>query len=96
MFLSEIYENCREEGRQEGIKIGIEQGIEQGIERGIEQGIEKEALRAVEAFVAANLVDAKKACEILGVSYDDYLAYKTKQDLPETVHDSDELGAYES
>lgn len=49
-----------------------EQGIEQGLKQGLEKGRTLTKLEDVDKLVASGVLDPIKACEILGVSYDEY------------------------
>ena len=85
-----------EEGREKGLEEGREEGREQGLEEGREQGISEAKFEDVEALAAEGTFTAEKACEILGVSYEDYLAHISEKDSQGTVSDSQELDNYES
>ena len=67
------------EGLEQGLKQGLEQGLEQGLKQGLKQGREEAKYEAVDRLVAAEDYDAKRACEILEVSFDDYMQYKKKE-----------------
>ena len=55
------------------IRMQRKQAHREGLKQGIEQGMSKARFEDVEALVTEGTFTAEKACEILGVSYEDYL-----------------------
>ena len=49
----------------------------QWLKEGRAEGLAEAKLDAVDKLVASGLADEAKACEVLGVSLDDYLKHKT-------------------
>ena len=62
---------------KEGLEKGMAEGLEKGMAQGIEQGIEQGRFGSVDRLVEEGILDEARACEILGVSLDDYKKYKT-------------------
>ena len=60
------------EGRAEGLAEGRAEGLEIGRKEGREEGRKESKVEAVDKLVAAGVMDAAKACEILGLPYEDY------------------------
>ena len=69
-------EYYREEGLAKGMEEGLAKGMEEGLAKGMEEGLAKgrkaTKLEDVDKLVASGVMDAAKACEILGVPYDEY------------------------
>jgi predicted transposase/invertase (TIGR01784 family) len=61
-----------EEEKKEVERINQEYYKEQGIEQGLVEGRTLTKLEDVDKLVASGVLDPIKACEILGVSYDEY------------------------
>ena len=68
-----------EKGMAEGLEKGMAEGIEKGMAEGLERGIEKGKFEAAYRLEASGLANEAKACEILGVSLDEYKKYKQEQ-----------------
>ena len=51
---------------------GLAKGMEEGLAKGMEEGRKATKLEDVDKLVASGVMDAVKACEILGVPYDEY------------------------
>ena len=66
-----------EKGMAEGLEKGMAEGLEKGMAQGIVQGIEQGRFGSVDRLVEEGILDEARACEILGVSLDDYKKYKT-------------------
>ena len=58
--------------REEGLAKGMEEGLAKGMEEGLAKGRKATKLEDVDKLVASGVMDAAKACEILGVPYDEY------------------------
>ena len=78
------------------IRMQRKQAHREGLKQGIEQGEFKARIEAIEALAAEGTFTAEKACKILGVSHEDYLAHISEKDSQSTVSDSQELANYES
>ena len=78
------------------IRMQRKQAHREGLKQGIEQGEFKARIEAIEALAAEGTFTAEKACKILGVSHEDYLAHISEKDSQSTVSDSQELDNYES
>lgn len=61
-----------EEEKKEVERINQEYYKEQGLKQGLEEGRTLTKLEDVDKLVASGVLDPIKACEILGVSYDEY------------------------
>ena len=68
----------------------------QAYREGLKEGVSMAKFENVEALVTEGTFTAEKACEILGVLYEDYLAHISEKDSQGTVSDSQELDNYES
>ena len=66
-----------EEEKKEVERINREYHIELATKEGLEKGIEQGRFGAVDRLVEEGILDEARACEILGVSLDDYKKYKT-------------------
>lgn len=60
------------EGLEQGLKDGFNKGHEQGLEQGLEQGSYQARMEGVSSLVADGKYDENEACNIMGVSIDQY------------------------
>ena len=58
---------------------GLAKGMEEGLAKGMEEGRKSTKFEDVDKLVAAGVMDAAKACEILGVPYDEYESHEQSQ-----------------
>ena len=65
-----------EEEQQMLKELQIKDAREEGIEKGVEIGAAEANMEAVDKLAADGTISAEKACEILGVSMEDYLKWK--------------------
>lgn len=70
-------EEGREEGRAEGREEGRAEGREEGRTEGREEGRTEAIFESVSKIVAGGICDADRACELLGVSPEEYRKYQT-------------------
>ena len=68
------------DAREEGREAGRAEGIAEGRAEGIELGIAEAKLEAVDKIAADGTISAEKACELLEVSLEDYLKWKTEKE----------------
>ena len=66
-------------GHAEGLEKGRAEGLEKGRAEGRAKGRAEARFEAVEKIAAAGLVDEAEACEVIGVSLEDYKKFKAEQ-----------------
>ena len=65
--------------RKQWLREGREEGRIEGRDAGLKEGREEAKYEDVDRLVEEGTFDAKRACEILEVSLDDYKKYKKEQ-----------------
>ena len=61
---------------EDSLKVERKQWLKEGLAEGLAEGRAEAQLNAVDRLVASGLADEAKACEVLGVSPEDYSKYK--------------------
>ena len=68
-----------EEEKKKLERLNQEYYMEEGLAKGMEEGRKSTKFEDVDKLVAAGVMDAAKACEILGVPYDEYESHEQSQ-----------------
>ena len=63
---------------EDSLKVERKQWLKEGRAEGLAEGLAKAKLDDVDKLVAEGILDESKACEVLGVSPEDYSKYKSQ------------------
>ena len=64
-----------EKAETEGLERGMAKGLEKGMAEGLEKGMTEGRFKDVQILVSKGILDEDQACEALGVSKEDYMAF---------------------
>ena len=80
-----LTETGYEQGRLAGIEQGKADGIRQGRLVGIEQGKAKTLIKSIDSIMKNLNLDLSKACEIIGVTQEEYIHSKQLEAIQEKL-----------